>query len=65
MHHSGTESKIQEHVLGMGVDIKGLHWVINYGPQITWKGGQERMARIQKHCSCYMDTSFTSVSQRC
>jgi len=51
MHHSGTASKIQEHVLsslidpegsvriviattalGMGVDIKGLHWVINYGP---------------------------------
>ena len=51
MYHSGTASKIQEHVLsslkdpegsvriviattalGMGVDIKGLHWVINYGP---------------------------------
>lgn len=51
MYHSGTASKIQEHVLsslkdpegsvriviattalGMGVDIKGLHRVINYGP---------------------------------
>ena len=51
MYHSGTASKIQEHVLsslkdpggsvriviattalGMGVDIKGLHQVINYGP---------------------------------
>ena len=52
IYHSGTASKIQEHVLsslkdpessvriviattalGMGVDIKGLHWVINYGPR--------------------------------
>ena len=52
MYHSGTASKIQQHVLsslkdpegsvriiiattalGMRVDIKGLHWVINYGPQ--------------------------------
>ena len=55
MYHSGTASKIQQHVLSslkdpegsvriviattalvalvMGVDIKGLHWLINYGPR--------------------------------
>ena len=61
MYHSGTASKIQEHVLsslkdpegsvriviattalGMVVDIKGLYWVINYGPPNSMEGRAER-----------------------
>ena len=62
---------IATNALGMGVDIKGLHHVINYGPPPDLESYVQEMGRAgrdnaysEQHYA-FMEDNFVSVNQRC